>query len=61
MLSKCGMRSGRTRPMRDCISEARVGIQMLAGQKAAAKSEAEQARALLEARLAERAPEITPR
>jgi serine/threonine protein kinase/tetratricopeptide (TPR) repeat protein len=37
--------------------EARVGIQMLAGQKAAAKSDAEQARALLEARLAERAPE----
>jgi tetratricopeptide (TPR) repeat protein len=37
--------------------EGRVGIQLLAGQSAAAKSEAEQARALLEARLAERAPE----
>jgi len=37
--------------------DARIGIQMLAGQKAAAKSEAEQARALVEARLAERAPE----
>jgi TolB-like protein/class 3 adenylate cyclase/Flp pilus assembly protein TadD len=37
--------------------KARIGIQVLAGQKAAAKSEAEQACALLEARLAERAPE----
>jgi tetratricopeptide (TPR) repeat protein len=35
--------------------EARVGIQLLAGQVGAVKSEAEQARALLEARLAERA------
>jgi TolB-like protein len=35
--------------------DARVGIQMLAGQSGAAKSEAEQARPLLEARLAERA------
>src|SRR6266478_2574589 len=34
--------------------EARVGIQVLAGQGAAAKSECEQTRALLEARLAER-------
>jgi serine/threonine-protein kinase len=34
--------------------EARVGIQVLAGQAAVAKSECEQARALLEARLAER-------
>jgi serine/threonine protein kinase/tetratricopeptide (TPR) repeat protein len=34
--------------------EARVGIQVLAGQSAVAKSECEQARALLEARLAER-------
>jgi tetratricopeptide (TPR) repeat protein len=34
--------------------EARVGIQVLAGQAAAAKSECEQTRALLEARLAER-------
>jgi TolB-like protein/cytochrome c-type biogenesis protein CcmH/NrfG len=34
--------------------EARVGIQVLAGQGAAAKSECEQLRALLEARLAER-------
>jgi TolB-like protein len=37
--------------------KARIGIQVLAGQKAAAKSEAEQARAVLEPRLAERAPE----
>jgi tetratricopeptide (TPR) repeat protein len=37
--------------------EARVGIQTLAGQVGAVKSEAEQARALLEARLAERAPQ----
>ena len=37
--------------------EARIGIQMLAGQVGAVKSEAEQARALLEARLAERAPQ----
>ena len=37
--------------------EARIGIQVLAGQSAAAKSEAEEARALLEPRLAERAPE----
>jgi TolB-like protein/serine/threonine protein kinase/Flp pilus assembly protein TadD len=37
--------------------EARVGIQVLAGQNAAAKFECEQARALLEAQLAERAPE----
>jgi tetratricopeptide (TPR) repeat protein len=36
--------------------DARIGIQMLAGQNGAAKSEAEQARPLLEARLAERAP-----
>jgi TolB-like protein/class 3 adenylate cyclase len=36
---------------------ARIGIQVLAGHSAAAKSEAEEARALLEARLAERAPE----
>jgi TolB-like protein/Flp pilus assembly protein TadD len=35
--------------------EARVGTQVLAGQGAAAKSECEQARALLEARLAKRA------
>jgi tetratricopeptide (TPR) repeat protein len=34
--------------------EARVGIQVLAGQGAVAKSECEQLRALLEARLAER-------
>ena len=34
--------------------EARVGIQVLAGQGAVAKSECEQTRALLEARLAER-------
>jgi TolB-like protein/Tfp pilus assembly protein PilF len=37
--------------------KARIGIQVLAGQSAAAKSEAEQARALLEPRLAERAPQ----
>jgi len=37
--------------------KARVGIQILAGQKTAARSEAEEARALLEAQLAERAPE----
>jgi hypothetical protein len=37
--------------------DARIGIHMLAGQNGAAKSEAEQARPLLEARLAERAPE----
>jgi TolB-like protein/Flp pilus assembly protein TadD len=37
--------------------KARIGIQVLAGQSAAAKSEAEEARALLEPRLAERAPE----
>src|SRR2546428_10328046 len=37
--------------------EARVGIQVLAGQNAAAKSECEQTRALLEAQLAERRPE----
>ena len=37
--------------------KARVGIQMLAGQTAAAKPEAEQARALLEAQLAERRSE----
>jgi tetratricopeptide (TPR) repeat protein len=36
--------------------KARIGIQVLAGQSAAAKSEAEEARALLEPRLAERAP-----
>jgi tetratricopeptide (TPR) repeat protein len=36
---------------------ARIGIQVLAGQSAVAKSEAEQALPLLEARLAERAPE----
>jgi TolB-like protein/Tfp pilus assembly protein PilF len=36
--------------------KARVGIQVIAGQKGAAKSEAEQARALLEAQLAKRAP-----
>jgi TolB-like protein/Tfp pilus assembly protein PilF/tRNA A-37 threonylcarbamoyl transferase component Bud32 len=35
--------------------KARVGIQVIAGQKGAAKSEAEQARVLLEAQLAERA------
>jgi tetratricopeptide (TPR) repeat protein len=37
--------------------EARVGIQLLAGQNAEAKSEAEQARALLEAQLANRRPD----
>jgi len=37
--------------------KARIGIQVLAGQGAAAKSEAEEARALLEPQLAERAPE----
>ncbi len=37
--------------------KARVGIQLLAGQNAAAKPDCEQARALLEAQLAERAPE----
>ena len=37
--------------------KARVGIQLLAGQKAAAKPECEQARALLEAQLAKRRPE----
>ena len=37
--------------------EARVGIQVLAGQTAGANSECEQTRALLEAQLAERAPE----
>jgi TolB-like protein/Tfp pilus assembly protein PilF/tRNA A-37 threonylcarbamoyl transferase component Bud32 len=37
--------------------EARIGIQMLAGQNAAAKPECEETRALLEARLAERQPE----
>jgi TolB-like protein len=37
--------------------KARVGIRLLAGQKAAATSEAEQASTLLEAQLAERAPE----
>ena len=37
--------------------KARVGIQVIAGQKGAAKSEAEQARVLLEAQLAERATE----
>jgi TolB-like protein len=37
--------------------KARIGIQLLAGQSAAAKSEAEQARALLEPRLAKRAPQ----
>jgi TolB-like protein/Tfp pilus assembly protein PilF len=37
--------------------KARIGIQVLAGQSAAAKSEAEGARALLEPRLAQRAPE----
>jgi TolB-like protein/Tfp pilus assembly protein PilF/tRNA A-37 threonylcarbamoyl transferase component Bud32 len=37
--------------------KARVGIQLLAGQKAVARSAAEQARNLLEAQLAERAPE----
>ena len=36
--------------------DARIGIQMLAGQNPIAKSEAEQARASLEARLAKRAP-----
>ena len=34
--------------------KARIGIQVLAGQNAAAKAECEEARALLEARLAER-------
>jgi TolB-like protein/Flp pilus assembly protein TadD/tRNA A-37 threonylcarbamoyl transferase component Bud32 len=37
--------------------KARIGIQLLAGQTAAAKPECEQARALLEAQLAERRPE----
>ena len=37
--------------------KARVGIQVIAGQKGAAKSEAEQARVILEAQLAERAPQ----
>jgi TolB-like protein/Flp pilus assembly protein TadD len=37
--------------------KARIGIQVLAGQSAAAKSEAEEARALLEPRLAERPPQ----
>jgi TolB-like protein len=37
--------------------EARIGIQLLAGQSAAAKSEAEEARALLEPRLTQRQPE----
>jgi TolB-like protein/Tfp pilus assembly protein PilF len=37
--------------------EARVGIQLLAGQKAAANPECEQARVLLEAQLAKRLPE----
>jgi len=37
--------------------KARVGIQVSAGQNGAAKSEAEQARALLEAQLAKRAPQ----
>jgi TolB-like protein/Flp pilus assembly protein TadD/tRNA A-37 threonylcarbamoyl transferase component Bud32 len=36
---------------------ARIGIQVLAGQSVAAKSEAEEARALLEPRLAKRAPQ----
>src|SRR5439155_19966805 len=37
--------------------KARVGIQLLAGQTAAVKPEAEQARAVLEAQLAKRPPE----
>ena len=37
--------------------KARVGIQVIAGQKGAARSEAEQARVLLEAQLAERSPQ----
>jgi tetratricopeptide (TPR) repeat protein len=37
--------------------KARIGIQLLAGQSAAAKSEAEEARALLEPRLVKRAPQ----
>src|SRR5205823_4236045 len=37
--------------------KARVGIQVVAGQQRAAKSEAEQARVLLEVQLAERAPQ----
>jgi len=37
--------------------KARIGIQLLAGQSVAAKSEAEEARALLEPRLAKRAPQ----
>jgi tetratricopeptide (TPR) repeat protein len=37
--------------------KARVGIQVIAGRSRAAKSEAEQARALLEAQLAKRAPQ----
>ena len=37
--------------------KARVGIQIIAGQIGAAESEAEQARPLLEAQLAKRAPE----
>jgi tetratricopeptide (TPR) repeat protein len=37
--------------------KARVGIQVIAGQKRAAKAEAEQARVLLEAQLIERAPQ----
>jgi TolB-like protein/cytochrome c-type biogenesis protein CcmH/NrfG len=37
--------------------KARIGIQMLAGRNAAAKPECEEARVLLEARLAERRPE----
>lgn len=37
--------------------EARIGIHVIAGQKGAAKSESEQARASLEAQLAQQAPE----
>ena len=37
--------------------KARIGIQLLAGQSGAAKSDAEEARALLEPRLAKRAPQ----
>ena len=58
MLSRRGTpRRANTLEARLRQLEARVGIQVLAGQNAAAKPECEQARVLLEAQLAERRPE----
>ena len=56
MLSRRGTSADNTAEERLNKLKARIALQLLAGQNAAAKSEGEQARPLLEGQLAQRAP-----